>query len=216
MSSIRAGIADFNGFVSPSGQNREPYPLGRYNMKHKTPAPHPAKTRQPDRLGEHRRWLGRAEEMANAAISQGGSPHPTVKVGAVLVSAKGREIAAASNRFPHGIDRRRPERYKSGSKSLWINCAEQMAIMQALVKRADVKGATLYVTLEPCAVCAGLIAELKLQRVCVPVGALRRYAKLKSKWKESIEVGLIKLAEAGVEVTSLDVAPYKLSKSRQH
>ena len=176
-------------------------------MKRKTPpsSPQTLQARRMDQLGVHRRWLERADEIATAPISQGGSPHPTVKVGAVLVSAKGKEIAAASNRFPTGIDRRRPERYKSGSKSLWINCAEQMALMQALSKRADVKDATLYTTLEPCAVCSGLIAELKLQRVCVPVGALRRYAKLKSKWKESIEIGLIKLAEAGVEVTSLDV-----------
>ncbi len=175
------------------------------DMKRKN-TPSTLQARRMDKLGEHSRWLMRADEVANMPVSHGGSPHPSVKVGAVLVNAKGREIAAASNRFPHGIDRRRPERYKSGFKSLWINCAEQMVLMQALAKRADVKGATLYTTLEPCAVCAGLIAELKLQRVCVPVGALRRYAKLKSKWKDSIEIGLIKLAEAGVEVTSLDVS----------
>lgn len=160
--------------------------------------------RQDDILGRDRHWLTRAEEIARSPMSAGGSPHPSVKVGAVLVSATGREIAAASNRFAAGVDRRRPERYKDGSKSLWINCAEQMALMQALQKRAVIKGSTLYVTLEPCAVCAGLIAELKIKRVCVPVGSLRRYAKLKSKWKESIEVGMIKLAEAGVELDTRD------------
>jgi deoxycytidylate deaminase len=86
--------------------------------------------------------------------------------------------------------------------------------MQALIKKADLKDASLYVTLEPCAVCAGLIAELKLKKVCVPVGALRRYAKLKAKWKDSIEIGLIKLAEAGVQVTSIDMLSPK--SSRRH
>ena len=161
--------------------------------------------RRKDDLALHRQWLKRAETVARAPISAGGSPHPTVKVGAVLVNAMGKEIAAASNRFAYGLDRRRPERYKNGSKSLWINCAEQMAMAEALRKRADIKGATLYVTLDPCAVCAGLAAELRLKMVCVPVGSLRRYAKLKAKWKDSIEIGLIKLAEAGIPMTAIDM-----------
>lgn len=157
-----------------------------------------------DTLKEHRRWLARAEAVAFLPVSKGGSPHPSVKVGAVLVDAKGHEIASAANRFAEGVDRRRAERYKEGSKSLWMNCAEQLVIAQALRRRAKIKGACFYITLEPCAVCAGMIAELGIKQVCVPVGALRRYAKLKSKWKYSIETGLIKLAEAGVQLTAID------------
>ena len=161
--------------------------------------------RRNDNLAQHRQSLERAAAEAEKPLNAGGSPHPTVKVGAVLVDAKGKEIAAATNRFAHGLDRRRPERYKNGSKSLWINCAEQMVLMAALRKRADVKNAILYVTLEPCAICAGLAAELRLKMVCVPVGSLRRYAKLKTKWKASIEIGLIKLAEAGIPLTTVDM-----------
>jgi tRNA(Arg) A34 adenosine deaminase TadA len=161
-------------------------------------------SRNHDALAEHRRWLARAESVAQQPVSKGGSPHPSVKVGAVLVDKKGREIASSANRFATGVDRRRAERYKEGSKSLWINCAEQLAIAQALKKRADVKDAKLYVTLEPCAVCAGMISELGIKQVCVPVGALRRYAKLKAKWKDSIEIGMTKLAEAGVQLVSID------------
>lgn len=166
-----------------------------------------------DALATHRHWLAHAESVAEQPISKGGSPHPSVKVGAVLVDKKGKLIAAAANRFAEGVDRRRAERYKEGSKSLWINCAEQIVIADALLKRADVKGATMYVTLEPCAVCAGMIAELKLPRVFVPVGAMRRYAKLKEKWKNSIEIGLIKLAEAGTILAAIDTrgAPKKKS-----
>jgi tRNA(Arg) A34 adenosine deaminase TadA len=171
----------------------------------KKPVPS-AKHRRRDGLLQHRHWLKLAEAAARRPVSAGGSPHPSVKVGAVLVDAKGHEIAATANRFAHGVDRRRPERYEDGSKSLWINCAEQLAFATALRKRANLKGATLYVTLEPCATCAGLIAELGLRQVCVPVGSLRRYAKLKAKWKASIEIGLIKLAEAGVPVTAIDMS----------
>jgi tRNA(Arg) A34 adenosine deaminase TadA len=171
------------------------------------------KTRSRDALAHCREWLARAESIAQAPVSRGGSPHPTVKVGAVLVDRHNKEIAGAANRFAAGVDRRRPERYRVGSKSLWINCAEQLAITTALRKHADIKGATLYVTLEPCAVCAGLISELQIKQVYVPIGAMRRYARLKSKWKESIEIGLTKLAEAGVTLTSIDT---KSSAKKKH
>jgi len=167
-----------------------------------------------DIWAEHRSWLARAEEVANEPVSKGGSPHPTVRVGAVLVDANGKEIAASANRFPAGVDRRRPERYKDGNKSLWINCAEQLALMQALRDGKKIKGARLYVTLEPCAVCAGMIGELKIAEVCVPVDSMRRYAKLKSKWKNSIEIGLIKLEEMGTRVVSVDTHQAKTKRKR--
>jgi tRNA(Arg) A34 adenosine deaminase TadA len=157
-----------------------------------------------DRWADHRKWLARAHDVATQPVSKGGSPHPSVRVGAVLVDAKGREIASAANRFAAGVDRRRPERYKDGSKSLWINCAEQIALMDALRRNKKVTGTTLYTTLEPCAVCAGMIGELKIAEVCVPVDAMRRYARLKSKWKSSIEIGLTKLAECGTRLVSVD------------
>ncbi len=160
--------------------------------------------RVPDSWAEHRRWLERAEQIAHESVSKGGSPHPSIQVGAILVDAKGREIAAAANRFADGVDRRRPERYKNGTKSLWINCAEQLALMQALRKGKKLEGARLYITLEPCAVCAGMIGELKIAEVYVPVDSMRRYAKLKSKWKDSIEIGRIKLEESGVRLISVD------------
>jgi tRNA(Arg) A34 adenosine deaminase TadA len=167
------------------------------------------KHRHKDWLAFHRHWLAHAEKAAT------GSPHPSVKVGAVLVDRHGKEIAAASNRFARGVDRRRKERYREGAKSLWINCAEQIAIAEALRKRADLKAAALYLTLEPCAVCAGLIGELRLKQVFVPAGALRRYARLKPKWKNSIEIGLIKLAEAGVQLIAIDTPrPVKRGRKR--
>ena len=168
-----------------------------------------------DRWAEHRCWLDRAEAVSLQSVSQGGSPHPTVKVGAVLVDAKGRELAVAANRFAEGVDRRRPERYKDGSKSLWINCAEQLVLMKALREGKKVAGARLYVTLEPCAVCSGLIAELKIAEVCVPVDSMRRYAKLKSKWKESIEIGRIKLEESGVRLISVDTHKPRKKKAEK-
>jgi len=172
-------------------------------------SPKSLQKRAPDVNAEHRRWLVRAEEVSKLPLSKGGSPHPSVKVGAVLVDAHGKEIAASSNRFAEGVDRRRPERYKDGERSLWINCAEQMVLMDVLRKGRKVKGSRLYITLEPCAVCAGLIAELKVAEVYVPVNAMRRYAKLKAKWKNSIEIGLTKLQESGVQFVAIDARAAK-------
>lgn len=157
-----------------------------------------------DNLATHRAWLERAAKASHLPVCKGGSPHPSVKVGAVLVDQEGREIASAANKFAGGVDRRRPERYNSGNKSLWINCAEQMAIAIAGKKGECLLNAKLYVTLEPCAVCAGIVAEAGISAVYVPVDSLRRYAKLKAKWKHSIEIGMIKLAESGVRLVAID------------
>ena len=162
-------------------------------------------TRSKDVGHVHRAWLAKAIETAHSSPEKGGSPHPTVKVGAILVDSQGNEIARAVNRFAQGVDRRRPERYEDGSRSLWINCAEQMAIAQAVRKQASLKGAKMYVTLEPCAICAGLLVECGIREVIVPLSSRRSYAKLKAKWKLSIEIGTSKLTEAGVKITAVDM-----------
>ncbi len=153
---------------------------------------------------EHRKWLARAQAMAHKDPAQGGSPHPTVKVGAVLVGADGKEIARGANRFAHGLDWKKPERYEDGSRSMWFNCAEQMVIAQALREKAEVKNARLYITLEPCAVCAGLLVECGIKQVILPAHAVTAYPRLKPKWRKSVEIGLGKLLEAGVKVTAVE------------
>lgn len=152
-----------------------------------------------------RKWLAEAYKLAHLPADKGGSPHPSVKVGAILVDAKGKEIARDVNRFASKIDRRRPERYENSVRSLWINCAEQMAIAKALKKGAKLAGSRLYVTLEPCAVCAGLLAECGISEIIVPLSSRRSYAKLKAKWKKSIEIGTSKLTESGIKIIAIDM-----------
>lgn len=152
---------------------------------------------------EHRHWLAKAVASARQEPEKGGSPHPTVKVGAVLVGADGKEISHGANRFAHGLDWTKPERFEDGSRSMWFNCAEQMVIAKALRDKAEIKGARLYVTLEPCAVCAGLIVECGIKEVFLPLEAVDSYPRLKPKWRKSVEIGLGKLLEAGVKVTKI-------------
>ena len=92
--------------------------------------------------------MRRALEEAVAAGSRGEIP-----VGAVIVDAQGAVIASTGN------DTRRTSDPTAH--------AELLAIRQAAAKlgaeRLD--GCTLYVTLEPCAMCAGAIAHARLERL---------------------------------------------------
>ncbi len=169
-----------------------------------------------------RAWLARAEALATAPVDQGGSPHPTTRVGALFVDLQNREVAAASNRFAQGVNGKAPDRLRPGHKSLWVNCAEQMALAQAVAQGATLRGTRLYVTLEPCAVCAGLVIEAGVLEVIVPATSVNKVAALQAKWRTSLEVGRIKLAEAGVRVRRVpspgtqNIPQNALPKDRTH
>jgi tRNA(Arg) A34 adenosine deaminase TadA len=156
-------------------------------------------------LAKHCAWLKEAERISLLPADEGGSPHPDVKVGAIIVDSKGKKLAAASNRMASGVDWRKPRRTLSGRRSLWINCAEQMAIADAARRGGKTKGARLYLTLEPCATCAGVMIEAGISELIIPAGAARKNKKLKPKWRRSIKAGLAKLKEAGVQVTRIAI-----------
>lgn len=91
--------------------------------------------------------MARALEMARAATALGEVP-----VGAVVVR-DGRLIAEAHNRTVSDAD---PSAH-----------AEVLALRRAGVVYGDwrLEGSTLYVTLEPCAMCAGAIVLARVERV---------------------------------------------------
>lgn len=86
------------------------------------------------------------------ALAAEAAEHGEVPVGAVIVH-DGEVIAAERNRMRERND---PTAH-----------AEMMAIRAALEKRGTgrLDGCDLYVTLEPCAMCAGAIAHAKLRRL---------------------------------------------------
>ena len=88
-----------------------------------------------------------ALRLAAEAAAQGEAP-----IGAVIVEGK-RLLAAERNRMQALAD---PTAH-----------AEMLAIRAALVARGTgrLDGCDLYVTLEPCAMCAGAIAHVRLRRV---------------------------------------------------
>lgn len=92
-------------------------------------------------------WMARALELAREAES-----HDEVPVGAVVV--RGGEVLGAS--FNRTISQADPTAH-----------AEVMAIRQAAAALGDWRlvDTTLYVTLEPCAMCAGAIVLARIPRV---------------------------------------------------
>lgn len=97
-------------------------------------------------VANHRYWMGLALQMAEQAAQQGEVP-----VGAVIVTSGGELLATGANRREQDHD---PTAH-----------AEIIALRTAGHKHRDwrLEGCTLYVTLEPCAMCASAILQARLQ-----------------------------------------------------
>jgi tRNA(adenine34) deaminase len=95
----------------------------------------------------HRMWMDRALAEAKLALD-----HDDVPVGAIVVH-DGEVVAAAHNRREADAD---PTAH-----------AEILALREAARARGSwrLDGATLYVTLEPCAMCAGALVLARIDRV---------------------------------------------------
>jgi tRNA(adenine34) deaminase len=79
--------------------------------------------------------------------------HHDVPIGCVVVDADGNELARAHNARERDVD---PTAH-----------AELIALRDAAAKRGSwrLDGATLYVTLEPCAMCAGAMVLARIERL---------------------------------------------------
>lgn len=98
---------------------------------------------------------GAAEEFMRLALAEADRAieHGDVPVGAVVVSAAGVVLASGHNRREQLSD---PTAH-----------AELLALREATRRTGSwrLEGATLYVTLEPCAMCAGALVNSRIARV---------------------------------------------------
>ncbi len=99
-------------------------------------------------LQQHRQWMHQALNLAQEAGNQGEVP-----VGAVVVDAHNQLIASASNRKERDRD---PTAH-----------AEVLALRDAArrLNRWHLQGCRLYVTLEPCPMCAGAIVQSRISQL---------------------------------------------------
>ncbi len=93
-------------------------------------------------------WMQRALDVAEDAEAAGEVP-----VGAVIVDAQGELLAEGANRVITDAD---PTAH-----------AEIVALRRAATRLGNYRlpGSTLYVTLEPCAMCAGALVHARVERV---------------------------------------------------
>lgn len=103
----------------------------------------------PPAEGDDARWMRRALELARRAAAE----NDEIPVGAVLVSSVGELVAEGSNR---NISEHDPSAH-----------AEIVAMRQAghALGNHRLLGSTLYVTLEPCAMCAMAMIHARVSRV---------------------------------------------------
>lgn len=152
---------------------------------------------------QHKKRLKQARGIAGASL------HPTVKVGALVVTPDGAHVLGKDvNAPPDGIHLTM-QRLQHGEKSLWFMCAEKRALAAAQKQREkhglkSLKGCRLYSTLEPCHTCAHDIIQAGIKLVCVPVKARTAYPKLKKKYRRSMEAAATMFAEAGVRLAEID------------
>lgn len=121
--------------------------LSKIFSRHATPSPPPRPSRPP--TDTDRDMMARALELAHHAATLGEVP-----VGAVLYHTTTRQILAqGANRREHDHD---PSAH-----------AEHLAIVAAAKAQHDwrLEDTTLVVTLEPCAMCAGLIVNARIPRL---------------------------------------------------
>jgi tRNA(adenine34) deaminase len=109
---------------------------------------HPTSPEVPSATADAEAWMCVALAEADAATLHGDVP-----VGAVVVAADGRELARDHNR--------REERSDPTAH------AELLALRAAAAQNAHwrLEGATLFVTLEPCPMCAGALVNARIARV---------------------------------------------------
>ena len=132
-------------------------------------------------------WMERALRLARAAAAAGEVP-----VGAVLLSARGALLAEAHNRTRTDHD---------------PTAHAEVVALRAGARRAGhrLTGATLYVTLEPCAMCAGALSHARVGRVVYgasdPKGGAvahgpRLFGQPTIHWRPSVTDG-VRAEEAG-------------------
>ncbi len=98
------------------------------------------------------------------------SDDPDRQVAALLFSDVGKFIGSAANGFvtpPSAEDKNRSNR-NQGQKYFWIEHAERRAIFSALKSGVQLDGATIVVSLFPCADCARAIVQSGIKSVIAP------------------------------------------------
>lgn len=130
------------------------------------------------------------------------SKDPRRKVGCIIVDADNNQLSGGYNGFPRGIvdDGRLDDR---DIKLKMIVHAEANAVAAAARNGHSIKGATAYITHNPCSQCACLLIQAGIKRV-----VFKKQNGYSTEWTKDFKLALDLLAEAEIEVVSVTIQYY--------
>lgn len=151
------------------------------------------------KMEDHAFWMRRALDLAREAEAAGEVP-----VGAVLVSADNQLLASAYNRPVSSND---PTAH-----------AEILALRNAgeILRNYRLSGTTLYVTLEPCPMCAGALVHARVSRLVFGARDLR-FGGVRSKFQiadSDILNHRLEIIEGVLAADCLEVLKHFFSRKR--
>lgn len=148
------------------------------------------------------KWDSRFMEMAHVIAGWTSCYRPGRSIGCVIVKDK-RIMTTGYNGAPAGLKtcRERGECMRdrlgiqSGTRAelCYAIHAEQNAIIQAATLGQSIEGATIYITHQPCIICAKMIINAGIRRIVVKEG-----------YPDEMSVGI--LQEAGLKIVMLGEA----------
>ena len=146
------------------------------------------------------KWDARFMEMAWVISKWASCFQPNRKIGCVIVKNK-RIVTTGYNGAPAGIRtcvergecRRKKIGVESGTRAelCYAVHAEQNAIIQAAKVGVSTEGATIYITLQPCVICAKMLVNAGITRIVH-----------RGEYPDPLSQSI--LAEAGIEIMAMD------------
>lgn len=145
-----------------------------------------------------KRWLRLAHEVASWSKDQ-------VQVGAVIFDQNRNPRGFGYNGIPRGLDDTRPDRLQKPLKNWYFEHAERNVIYACSRNGISCDGCTIAVTHWPCTDCTRAIIQSGITKVIVDQACLDPQKYFYQKWQPQIQESQVMLAEAGIEVTVVDI-----------
>lgn len=137
------------------------------------------------------KWLQRF--IKDAELTASWSQDRSTKVGAVIVDQENTIISKGFNGMPMGIDDSVDSRHERPQKYEWTAHAEENAILIAGRHGKPLIGASIIITMFPCARCARAIIQSGISHLYCPTPDAER-------WGETQQIAMEMLTEAGTKL----------------
>lgn len=139
------------------------------------------------------KWNIRFMQMAQLISTW--SKDQSTKVGCVIVSPDKAILSMGYNGFPRGVDDNVPERQIRPTKYDFVVHAEVNAILNAGKNGTRLNGGILYVTMPPCARCAGSIINSGIKEIIYLEPEIQKQIP---GWRDSLNISFTMFDEASV------------------